>query len=68
MHLEGDKLSELDFLYGEAEIEYLKSKDKKLGEVIDKIGHINREIHSDSFSLLLTVFSGNKYQPKLIKL
>lgn len=29
------------FEYGEKEIEYLKSKDKRLGEVIDKIGQVN---------------------------
>ena len=28
------------FQYGEKEIEYLKSKDKKLAEVIDKLGHL----------------------------
>ena len=31
------------FEYGDTEIEYLKRKDKKLGEAIDHIGHIYRE-------------------------
>ena len=31
------------FEYGEKEILYLKSKDKKLAEVIDKIGWIERD-------------------------
>ena len=44
------------FVYGEQEVDYLRSKDKRLGEVIDKIGHINREVDSDLF------------QPRLIKL
>ena len=36
------------FEYGAKEMEYLKEKDKKLGEVIDKIGFIERETDSDS--------------------
>lgn len=38
------------FEYGETEIEYLKKKDRLLGEAIDKIGHIYREIDPDLFS------------------
>ncbi len=38
------------FQYGEKEITYLKNKDKKLGEIIDKIGIINRELDDDLFS------------------
>lgn len=38
------------FEYGIKEIEYLKSRDKLLGEAIDKIGHIYREVDSDLFS------------------
>lgn len=33
------------FQYGEKEIEYLKSKDKKLAEVIDKLGHLYRPVN-----------------------
>lgn len=29
-----------NFVYGERETEYLKSRDKRLAEAIDKIGHI----------------------------
>lgn len=29
------------FRYGDKETEYLKKKDKVLGEVIEKIGHVN---------------------------
>lgn len=29
------------FQYDDKEIEYLRSKDKKLAEVIDKVGHID---------------------------
>ena len=38
------------FVYGEKETEYLKSRDTKLGEVIERIGHIERETDSDLFS------------------
>lgn len=38
------------FIYGDEEIEYLKSKDKILGEVIEKIGHIERVTDTDLFS------------------
>ena len=37
------------FEYGDTEIEYLKRKDKKLGEAIDHIGHIYREVDADIF-------------------
>ena len=29
------------FCYGEREVEYLKAKDERLGEVIEKIGHVD---------------------------
>lgn len=41
------------FEYGQAEIEYLKRKDKKLGSAIDKIGVIQRIVTPDLFSALI---------------
>ena len=38
------------FEYGKKEIEFLKDRDKLLGEAIDRIGHIYREADSDLFS------------------
>jgi hypothetical protein len=40
------------FKYGQTEIEYLKRRDRKLGEAIDRIGTIGREVTptEDSFS------------------
>ena len=38
------------FEYGEKEISYLKARDKRLGDAIDRIGHINRAVDSDLFS------------------
>jgi DNA-3-methyladenine glycosylase II len=55
------------FKYGETEIEYLKSKDKKLGEVIDKIGHINREVDSDLFSAIVNSIIGQQISTKAHK-
>ncbi len=52
------------FTYGETEKEYLKSKDKKLGEVIDKIGHINREVDSDLFSAIVNTIIGQQISTK----
>ena len=37
------------FRYGEKEIAYLKSKDKKLAAVIDAVGPIRRETDRDLF-------------------
>lgn len=39
------------FEYGEKETDYLKSRDKKLGEAIDRIGHIYRKADPDLFFL-----------------
>ena len=38
------------FSYGEAELNYLRKKDKRLCAVIDRIGHVNRAVDSDLFS------------------
>lgn len=38
------------FEYGEKEIAYLKSKDKKIASAIEQIGHIYRETDADIFS------------------
>ena len=38
------------FPYGEAEMDYLRGKDAKLGAVIDALGHVNREMDGDPFS------------------
>lgn len=38
------------FAYGETELSYLRQKDKRLCEVIDRIGHIDRAVDMDLFS------------------
>ena len=67
VHLEGDKLSDMYFTYGKTEIEYLKSKDKKLGAVIDQIGYINREVDSDLFSSIVHCIIGQQISTKAQK-
>lgn len=41
------------FEYGQAEIEHLKRKDKKLGAIIDKVGFIQREVTPNVFSAII---------------
>lgn len=41
------------FEYGNREIEFLKSRDKVLGEAIDRIGYVYREVESDMFSSIV---------------
>lgn len=41
------------FKYGEKEIDYLKRKDKKLSEAIDRIGKIERRVIPDLFEALV---------------
>lgn len=40
-------MSEVFFLYGNKETDYLKSRDKRLAEVIDRVGHIHRAVDGD---------------------
>lgn len=52
------------FIYGEKEIEYLKSRDMRLAEVIDKIGYINRETDTDLFSSVVHHIIGQQISTK----
>ena len=55
------------FNYGEAETDYLKQKDARLGEVINKIGHINREVDTDLFSSVVHCIIGQQISTKAQK-
>ncbi len=48
------------FKYGDPEIEYLKKKDKKLGEAIGRIGKIEREIIPDLYTALISSIVGQQ--------
>ncbi|UTY39847.1 DNA-3-methyladenine glycosylase 2 family protein [Allocoprobacillus halotolerans] len=52
------------FQYGAKEIEYLKSKDKKLAVYIDQLGHIDRPVHHDIFSSLIYYIVGQQISTK----
>ena len=41
------------FAYGEEETDYLKKKDKRMAEVIDRIGHVERKVDTDLFSAVV---------------
>lgn len=52
------------FKYGETEIEYLKNKDKKIKELIEKTGHIYREIDKDLFTSVIHHIIGQQISTK----
>lgn len=52
------------FEYGENEITYLRNKDKKLSEVIEQIGMIEREVDTDLFSSVVHHIIGQQISAK----
>lgn len=52
------------FSYGETEISYLKQKDKILGELIDKIGYIQREVDPHLFASVVHHIVGQQISSK----
>ena len=52
------------FEYGENEITYLRNKYKKLSEVIDQIGMIEREVDTDLFSAVVHHIIGQQISTK----
>lgn len=52
------------FAYGEAELAYLRQKDKRLGAVIDRIGHIDRTADTDLFSSVVHHIIGQQISTK----
>ena len=52
------------FQYGDKETEYLKKKDKVFGEVIEKIGHIEREVDNGLFSSVIHHIIGQQISTK----
>src|SRR5690554_2405151 len=48
------------FKYGKKEIDYLKIQDKRLGEAIDKIGFIKREVNPNVFDSLISNIIGQQ--------
>jgi len=52
------------FQYGQTEIEYLKKKDKKLAEAIERIGFVEREVIPDLFAALVNSIVGQQISMK----
>mgnify|MGYP000771448803 FL=1 len=52
------------FDYGEAELSYLRQKDKRLCAVIDRIGHIERAVDTDLFSSVVHHIIGQQISTK----
>ena len=57
-------MRKLYFAYGEAELSYLRQKDKRLCEVIDRIGHIDRSVDADLFSSVIHHIIGQQISTK----
>jgi len=54
------------FEYGEREVTYLKERDPILGDAIDKIGHIYREVNPDLFTSLVSSVVGQQISAKAV--
>lgn len=52
------------FEYGETEISYLRQKDKRLYEVIDRVGHVERTVDTDLFSSVVHHIIGQQISTK----
>ena len=55
------------FSYGETEVSYLKKRDKKLAEVMEKVGPIEREVIPDLFAALVNSIIGQQISTKAHK-
>ena len=54
----------MHFACGEQALSYLRKKDKRLCEVIDRIGHIDRTVDPDLFSSVLHHIIGQQISTK----
>ena len=52
------------FAYGEDELAYLRQKDKRLREVIDRVGRIDRAVDTDLFSSVIHHIIGQQISTK----
>ena len=52
------------FNYGDKEKEYLKAKDRRMAEVIDRVGHIHRAVDGDLFSSVVHHIVGQQISTK----
>ena len=52
------------FEYGEAELSYLRQKDKRICEVIDRVGYVERTVDTDLFSSVVHHIIGQQISMK----
>ena len=52
------------FNYGDKETDYLRQKDKRLAELIDRVGHIHRAVNEDLFSSVVHHIIGQQISTK----
>lgn len=52
------------FEYGEVELRYLRERDEKLAQVINRVGMIEREVISDMFMALIKSIVGQQISTK----
>ena len=52
------------FTYGEDALSYLRGRDPRLGDVIDRIGHIDRPVDTDLFSSVVHHIIGQQISTK----
>lgn len=55
------------FPYGKVEMEYLRSRDRRLGAVIDHVGFIEREVDTDIFASLVKNIAGQQISNAALK-
>ena len=56
----------MTFLYDEKAIDYLKTKDKTLGKIIDTIGHVERATDDDLFTSVIHHIIGQQISTKAL--
>ncbi len=54
----------MHFHYGQKEIDFLKKKDKRLAQVIDRVGFVEREVDPDLFSSVVHHIVGQQISSK----
>lgn len=57
----------MHFKYGKTETDFLKAKDARLGEVIDRIGAIERTVHTDLFTAVVHSIVGQQISNKALE-
>lgn len=55
------------FPYGERQIEYLCSRDERLGQVIRRVGFISREVDTDVFACIVKNIAGQQISNAALK-